>query len=283
MSSAVLAVLVVTLLLALSVLERLRRRAVRHARLYAELASRQEQENGRSREASVAVLVAAAGNVLGQGREAPAAGDTELVVLVTGGALAWESDGKGGTRRRPLRPAEPDPPWLLRAVGETGAVAGVEEGRPWLSTVVGAPTAPLAVLHVRRPAGASPFRRADLRLADLLAAEGASWLAGTTPTAFDRSLGVPGQFPHALDRVDAATAPALVLLRESADRLARLAESPSGVEQIVEELHHVETAVASVLGAVALAAEPDLLHLPEPEQQRGLEDSSDWTTTGVLR
>jgi hypothetical protein len=72
------------------------------------------------------------------------------------------------------------------------------------------------------------------------------------------------------------------VLRESADRLARLAEDPSGVEHIVEELHHVETAVASLLGAVALASEPDLLHLPEPVQERGLEDASDWTTTGLL-
>ena len=71
------------------------------------------------------------------------------------------------------------------------------------------------------------------------------------------------------------------MLRESADRLARLAESAGGVDDIVEELHLVERAVASLLGAVALAAEPDLLQLTQSAPP--VRPESDWTTTGVLR
>jgi hypothetical protein len=70
------------------------------------------------------------------------------------------------------------------------------------------------------------------------------------------------------------------VLRESADRLARLAESSGAIDDIVEELHLVERAVASLLGAIALAAEPELLLppgvLPTPRT------ADDWTTTGVL-
>jgi hypothetical protein len=78
-----------------------------------------------------------------------------------------------------------------------------------------------------------------------------------------------------------------MVLRESADRLARLAETAGGADDIVEELHLVERAVASLLGAIALAAEPDLVGVtagnritdaPPPSRP-----ATDWTTTGILR
>jgi len=72
----------------------------------------------------------------------------------------------------------------------------------------------------------------------------------------------------------------LTVLRESASRLARLAETAGGVENIVGELHLVERAVASLLGAVALAPEPDLL--VGAGARTAARPATDWTTTGVL-
>jgi hypothetical protein len=77
------------------------------------------------------------------------------------------------------------------------------------------------------------------------------------------------------------------VLRESAQRLARLAEltGPNSVNEIVDELYAVERAVASLLGAIALAADPDIAAMDgtpgngEAPQPRAV---TDWTTTGVL-
>jgi hypothetical protein len=93
-----------------------------------------------------------------------------------------------------------------------------------------------------------------------------------------------------LGDLGAHTAPALVVLRESANRLARLASTPAGedpVGDIVDELHAVERAVASLLGAIALAADTDLaddlrnaaVSGPVGAATRGI---SDWTTTGTI-
>jgi hypothetical protein len=53
----------------------------------------------------------------------------------------------------------------------------------------------------------------------------------------------------------------------------------------VDELYAVERAVASLLGAIALAAETDLGrgHVPSDTDQPAPRRSADWTTTGVLQ
>jgi hypothetical protein len=68
--------------------------------------------------------------------------------------------------------------------------------------------------------------------------------------------------------------------------LARLAatEGPASVHEIVDELYAVERAVASLLGAIALAAEPDLtrVSIDDDEEMPAPRRSEEWTTTGVL-
>jgi hypothetical protein len=91
---------------------------------------------------------------------------------------------------------------------------------------------------------------------------------------------------RALGDLGADTAPSLVVLRESAHRLARLAdaEGPASVHEIVDELYAVERAVASLLGAIAIAAETDLgrgITAGEGDQAAPRR-SPEWTTTGVL-
>jgi hypothetical protein len=127
-----------------------------------------------------------------------------------------------------------------------------------------------------------------VRLAEVLVGQADSWLSVAdlslrAMTAEQHAQAAEGT-ARALGDLGAATAPSLRVLRESANRLARLAEAEGGVDDIVEELHMVERAVASLLGAVALAADPELAQAADAGGSRvPTRPSADWTTTGVLR
>ena len=252
------------------------------AGLFAELARGQEQATGRSSDVSAQVVVTAAARLLG-------GADVEMVLLAADGPVRYAGDETGVPERRRVVSDAFDEPWVLRALGERGVAAGNDDGRPFVSAVLGEADSPLAVLRACRPRGAAGFGRREIRLAQVLVGQAEAWLSvadlSTRQRLVEEQVEAAGESARALGDLGAATAPALTVLRESADRLARLAESSGGVDDIVEELHLVERAVASLLGAIALAAEPDLLG-------SGLGDSSatvparpatDWTTTGVLR
>jgi hypothetical protein len=82
--------------------------------------------------------------------------------------------------------------------------------------------------------------------------------------------------------------PALAVLRESAHRLSRLAtrfEGPDAVGEIVSELYSVERAVASLLGAIALASETgpvDHKAITTGGPAGPARPDAEWTTTGRL-
>jgi len=259
-------------------------RRTAEARLFAELARGQEQASGRSADVSAQVVVTAAARLFG-------GADVEMVLLAADGPVRYAGDETGVPERRRVDPEAFDEPWVLRALGVRGVATGTEDGRPWCSAVLGEPNAPLAVLRARRPRGAAGFGRRETRLAQVLVGQAESWLSvadlAVRHQAASERAALAGEAARSLGDIGAATAPSLMVLRESADRLARLAEDGAGTDDIVEELHLVERAVASLLGAIALAAEPDLLgsagevrraDLPAPARS-----ATDWTTTGVLR
>ncbi len=253
------------------------------AGLFAELARGQERATGRSSDVSAQVVVTAAARLLG-------GADVEMVLLAADGPVRYAGDETGVPDRRRVDPEAFDEPWVLRALGAQGVATGSENGRPWCSAVLGEPNQPLAVLVARRPHGAAGFGRREVRLAQVLVGQAESWLSVAELSVKHRLAAdqaeAAGGAARALGDIGAATAPALIVLRESADRLARLAESSGGVDDIVEELHLVERAVASLLGAIALAAEPDLLRADLVEGQgfrAPARPATDWTTTGVLR
>jgi hypothetical protein len=260
-------------------------RRTAEARLFAELARGQEQATGRSTDVSAQVVVTAAARLFG-------GADVEMVLLAADGPVRYAGDESGVPDRRRVDPEAFDEPWVLRALGARGVATGNEDGRPWCSAVLGEPNAPLAVLVARRPRGAAGFGRREIRLAQVLVGQAESWLSvaelSLRSQVASRQAAAAGEAAKNLGDVGAATAPALQVLRESADRLARLAEASGGVDDIVEELHLVERAVASLLGAIALAAEPDLIGVTGagtratdiPATSR---PATDWTTTGVLR
>ena len=100
---------------------------------------------------------------------------------------------------------------------------------------------------------------------------------------------VYGAASRVLGDLGARTVPALSVLRESTMRLSRLASSfdgPDAVSDIVAELHAVERAVASLLGAIALASDPRLGYLNgqhAPGRPAGARRGvTEWTTTGRL-
>jgi hypothetical protein len=275
-----LALVVPLLLLWISYDEQTSRAA--EAQLYAELARLQERASGRSVDVSAQVVLTAAARLF-------ASNDVEMVLMAEDGPVHYSGDTDGLVRRRVDSEAL-DEPWVLRALGESGAVTGVEDGRPWCATVLGGQDAPLAVLVARRPAGASGFGRRETMLAEVLVQQAESWLSiAELAASRDEALAhaeAAEDAARALGDLGADTVPALVVLRESANRLARLAatDGPASVHEIVDELYAVERAVASLLGAIALAAEPDLgrgLELDD-DGQSVPRVGADWTTTGVL-
>jgi len=247
------------------------------ARLFAELARSQAQETGGSSDVSAQVVVTAAARLLG-------GADVELVLLAADGPVRYAGDETGLGERRRVGSAVFDEPWVLRALGESGVTSGREDGRPCLSAVLGDPDAPLAVLRARRGADAAAFDRDELKLAQVLVGQAHGWLSVADLASRSRSASrradLADEAARALSDLGSAAAPSLLVLRESADRLSRLAEGSASVDAIVEELHLTERAVACLLGAVALAAEPGPLVppgvLPAPRA------ADDWTTTGVL-
>lgn len=251
------------------------------AGLFAELARGQEQATGRSPDVSAQVVLTAAARLLG-------GADVEMVLLAADGPVRYAGDETGVTHRRRVDADAFDEPWVLRALGERGVSSGSDDGRPFVSAVLGELDSPLAVLRACRPRGAAGFGRREVRLAQVLVGQAEAWLSvadlSTRKRLVEEQVEAAGDSARALGDLGAATAPALTVLRESADRLARLAEAAGGVDDIVEELHLVERAVASLLGAIALAAEPDLLGgLPDSGLPAPVRPATDWTTTGVLR
>ena len=254
-------------------------RRAAEARLFAELARGQERETGRSSDVSAQVVVTAAARLLG-------GADVELVLLAADGPVRYAGDETASPVRRRVGSEVFDEPWVLRTLGEQGVTAGRDGARPYVCAVLGDPDAPLAVLRAQRGAEAIGFDRNELRLTQVLVGQAESWLsvadlAARSRAAAERADAADGA-AKALSDLGSATAPSLLILRESAGRLARLAETSGGVDDIVEELHLVERAVASLLGAIALAAEPDLVQ-HAPAALTPVRAASDWTTTGILR
>jgi hypothetical protein len=275
------ALVVPLLLLWLSYDEQTARAA--EARLFAELARLQEQASGRSTDISAQVVLTAAARLFG-------GADVEMVLMAADGPMHYVGDEHGVTRQR-VAPDVLDQPWVIRTLGAAGIRTGVEDGRSYCSAVLGGGDAPLAVLIARRPHGSAGFGRREAMLAEVLAQQAESWLSvAELASSRDAALAQAEAAEDAARRlgdIGADTAPALVVLRESANRLARLATNdagPTAVGEIVDELYAVERAVASLLGAIALAADPELAALdgaangdnPAPRAV------TDWTTTGVL-
>jgi hypothetical protein len=264
------------------------------ARLFAELAHGQERATGRSSDVSAQVVLTAAARLLG-------GADVEMVLVAPDGPVRYAGDETGVPERRRVDSDAFDAPWVVRALGSGGVLTGNDDGRPFVSAVVGDPGRPLAVLVARRPPGSAGFGRREVLLAQVLVGQAQSWLqvaelssrTAQAQAEAEAARHAAGQTAQALGDLGAAAAPSLRVLSESAERLARLAahaDAWSGVDGIVEELHMVERAVASLLGALALAAEPDLRAAmgdsaapAAPEPAARPEGTSDWTTTGILR
>src|SRR3954467_12024979 len=254
------------------------------ARLFAELARLQERASGRSVDVSAQVVLTAAARLFG-------GADVEMVLMTADGAAHYVGDENGVTRHR-MDPAVLDSGWVIRALGGGTITTGVEDGRPFCSAVLGGGDAPLAVLVAWRAAGAAGFGRREAMLAEVLRQQAESWLSiAELAKSRDEARAqaeAAEDAARALGDIGAHTAPALVVLRESANRLARLATStgPAAVGEIVDELYAVERAVASLLGAIALAAEPDLTSIagdvPTLDDTSLARAVTDWTTTGVL-
>ncbi len=252
------------------------------ARLFAELARGREQIAATSVDTSAHVLLTAAARLFG-------GAEIEMLLRHPDGPVRYVGDEHGVIRRERVDSGAFAAPWVLRTMGARGVLTGVDADRPFCSAVLGDPGRPLAVLIARRPRRAGGFERLDARLAQVLVGQAEAWLSVADLAArHDVAVGqieAYGDATRALGDLGAYTAPALVVLRESAERLSRLAFSftgPDPVRDIVDELHAVERAVASLLGAVALTSEPELVGPADDRRAPSVGSDSEWTTTGRL-
>jgi len=258
-------------------------RRASEARLYAELARGQERVGG-SVDASAQVVVTAAARLLG-------GSEVEMLLRHPDGLLRYVGDEAGVSARLRADADALDAAWALRALAARGVLVGYDGERPYCSAVLGDPERPLAVLVTHRAERAAPFTRADAQLAELLVGQAESWLSVAELSArHDAAVGraeAYGAATRVLGDLGEETVPALAVLRESAHRLSRLAtrfEGPDAVDEIVAELYSVERAVASLLGAIALASDATAAGRkavaagPSAPARRDAE----WTTTGRL-
>jgi hypothetical protein len=255
-------------------------RRTSEATLYAELARGQERVGG-SADASTEVVVTAAARLFG-------AAEVEMLVHHPDGLLRYVGDETGVISRVRVDADALDAPWVMRALAARGVFVGLDGSRPFCSAVLGDPERPQAVLVAYRPEKAAPFTRADVQLAEVLVRQAESWLSVAELSARrDEALGraeAYGAANRVLGEVSQETVPALSVLRESAHRLSRLAtrfDGPDAVDEIVAELYSVERAVASLLGAIALASDAVAPALTSTGSAPARTDA-EWTTTGRL-
>jgi hypothetical protein len=124
----------------------------------------------------------------------------------------------------------------------------------------------------------------------VLVAQAESWLSVAELSARrDEAVGraeAYGAATRVLGDISQETVPALAVLRESAHRLSRLAtrfDGPEAVDEIVAELYSVERAVASLLGAIALASDSAVENLELTAGPAApARTDAEWTTTGRL-
>jgi hypothetical protein len=257
------------------------------ARLYAELAQGQEKVAGTTVDASAQVVVTAAARLLG-------GAEVEMLLRHPDGPVRYLGDEHGLSARLRADGDAFDAPWVMRGLSEGGVRTGHEADRPYCSAVLGDPTRPLAVLIARRAPRAASFSRGDAQLATVLAGQAEAWLSvADLTTRHDEVVGrveAYGAASRVLGDIGQETVPALAVLRESANRLSRLAtafDGPEAVSEIVSELHAVERAVASLLGAIALASDPVAVETGELTGMVGSVGSvglgeTEWTTTGRI-
>lgn len=276
--------LLVPVVLLWSSFDQTSRRAA-EVRLFAELARGQEQAGGGSVDASAQVVLTTAARLLG-------GADVSLLLFASDGLVRYEGNDTGSPARLRVPVSTMQEPWIPEVLSG-GVVLGHEGSAPTCGMRVGPAERPLALLHAVRPPGSGSFTRHDAALARVLVGQAETWLsvadlAASRDAALDRAEAA-SETARALGDLGASTAPALQALRESAGRLARLAGgggSADSVDGIVEELRSVEQAVASLLGAIALAADTDLDNEldqvsaePVVAAPRAVDD---WTSTGVL-
>lgn len=256
------------------------------ARLFAELARGQEEAGGGSVDVSAQVLLTAAARLFG-------GAEVQMLVFGGDGLVRYAGDALGVPVHERVGVQAMDAPWIPEVLAG-GVVSGIDAAHPYCGMRVGPAERPLALLLARRGPGTGPFTRREIRLARVLVGQAESWLAvADLAAARDAALGraaAAGHTARALGDLGADTAPALTILRESAGRLSRLAAQGDGqdaVAGIVEELHTVERAVASLLGAIALAADPELAGPPGSEPgpspvrpAREADPQGAWTSTG---
>ena len=217
----------------------------------------------------------------------------EILLRHPDGLLRYVGDERGVNARLRVDNDAFDAPWVLRALAARGVLVGYDGEQPYCSAVLGDPERPLAVL-VDPPAGAvgavHPRRRPARRAARAARrSPGCRWPScppGTTrPSVAPRRTGRPTGCSATSVRRPCRRWPCCASPRTGCPGWPTRFEGPDAVGEIVSELYSVERAVASLLGAIALASETG------PTGRKAITTGgasgparrdAEWTTTGRL-
>jgi hypothetical protein len=247
------------------------------ARLFAALATEQQQLAGRSLEQSVAVLMTVTARLLG-------GADIELLLSGPEGLVRYTGDESGVSGRMRSDPSAFDASWARQLLARGPVRVAIDEGRPSCAFSIGTGPTPRAVVVARRPLGVAGFQRRDVVVAHALARQAASWLTPPPLLATPRD-------------------PRLEVVREITRRILRSPEpaaDPEWSSRLLDEVHALERAVAALLGSApdgtippqrdnrsdAREAAATGQSNPHAESDADLADEpppgSEWTTTGLL-
>lgn len=250
------------------------------AALLTELARNHGQGAGSSADACARAVLGALAPLL------PGA-QVEVVLLAADGPLRYRWESATESVAHSYAGAESlDDPIVLQALAGPGMVSGRAGPMGWCAVLLGPVVDPAGVLVASRALAAGRFNPSEHTLIRLVANQAQSWFVASgsvlARSVAENAVAAAGEAARALGDLGARTVPSLARLREAASRLARLTHLPAGgtgadVALIIEELRTVESAVASLLGAVALAAETDL-RTPAAPSDEGSEGAA--RTTG---
>ena len=213
----------------------------------------------------------------------------ELVVFTGDGPHLYRRQSRGGVACHRMRVGDFSEAWALAATSNDPVTRDCDDQVESLLRV-GRAGSPLGLIRMVTSQPGNALNRQAMQVLRMLSRHAEASLSVdrallSRDDAIERATSAT-EAVRALSDISADTAPALRILRDSAGRLASLASrAPSDqveITHLVEELYAVERAVASLCGAVTLAAVPGA----DDQAEQGLEPAADrreaWTRTGLL-
>ena len=213
----------------------------------------------------------------------------ELVVFTADGPHLYRRQSRGGVACHRMRVGDFSESWALAATSDD-PVTRTRDDESEALLRVGRAGSPLGLIRMITTAPGATLNRQSMQVLRMLSRHAEASLSVdrallSRDDALERASAAT-ETVRALSDISADTAPALRVLRDSAGRLAALAANAPAdeveVTRLVEELYAVERAVASLCGAITLAAVPGVEDTDGDGVVLSVDRAEAWTRTGLL-